>query len=137
MCRYSNWLWAGRLRGWSLSTARGKIVLLCTLFTLVLGPTQPPIQWVPWALFPGVMQPGVKLTTHFHLVLWSRMRGSIHSLPHTSSWGSAYLIKHRDNFTLPFTLLNDDASNLDNIASNSRMTVNSELERIWKESVID
>jgi hypothetical protein len=24
----------------------------------VLGSTQPPIQWVPWALFPGVKRPG-------------------------------------------------------------------------------
>jgi hypothetical protein len=41
-----------------------------------LGPTQPPVQWVP-----GVLSPGVKaLTTHPHLVPRSRM-----SRGHTSS----------------------------------------------------
>jgi len=37
-----------------------------------LGPTQPPIQGVPGALFLGV-----KLTTHLHLVSRSKMRGAI------------------------------------------------------------
>jgi hypothetical protein len=23
-----------------------------------MGPTQPPIQWVPWAITPGIKQPG-------------------------------------------------------------------------------
>jgi hypothetical protein len=32
---------------------------------------------------------GVKLTTHLHLVPRSRIRGSIHPLPHTPSWHSA------------------------------------------------
>jgi hypothetical protein len=32
---------------------------------------------------------GVKLTTHLQLVPRSRKRGSIHPLPHTSSWRSA------------------------------------------------
>jgi hypothetical protein len=34
----------------------------------------------------------------------SRIRGSIHPLPHTSSWRSAWLVKHRDNFTLFLTV---------------------------------
>jgi hypothetical protein len=59
-----------------------------------LGPTQPPIQWVP-----GATSPGVKLTTHLELVPRSRKRGSIHPLPHTSSRRSASLVKHKDNFT--------------------------------------
>jgi hypothetical protein len=29
----------------------------------------------------------------------SRIRGSIHSLPHTSSWSSASVVKHSDNVT--------------------------------------
>jgi hypothetical protein len=52
----------------------------------VLGPTQPPIQWVSRALSPGVKRPR------------SRKRGSIHPFPHTPSWHSAWLVKHRDNF---------------------------------------
>jgi hypothetical protein len=64
------------------------------------GPTQPPIQWVPWALSPGVSGRGVKLTTHLQLVLRSRKCGSIHSLPRTPSWRSAYL---STGTSLPFT----------------------------------
>jgi hypothetical protein len=37
---------------------------------------QPQIQWVP-----GVLSVGVKLTTHFHIVPWSRVHGSIPPLP--------------------------------------------------------
>jgi hypothetical protein len=41
-------------------------------------------------LFPrGYSGRGVKLTTHFQLVLRSRNRGFIHPLPHTPSWRSA------------------------------------------------
>jgi hypothetical protein len=39
-----------------------------------LGPTQPPFQWVPGVLSPGVkLGQGVTLTTHPHLVPRSRM----------------------------------------------------------------
>jgi hypothetical protein len=46
---------------------------------------------------------GVKLTTHLQMVLRSRKRGSIHPLPHTPSWRSAQLVKHRENFTYTST----------------------------------
>jgi hypothetical protein len=55
--RYSDWLWAGRPRGQSWSPSRGKIFLL-SMSRLVLGPTQPPIQWVPQAFSPGVKRTG-------------------------------------------------------------------------------
>jgi hypothetical protein len=51
------------------------------------------------ALSPRVKRPGVKLTTHLQLMPRSRKRGSIHPLPHTPSWRSAYLVKYRDNFS--------------------------------------
>jgi hypothetical protein len=47
-----------------------------------LGPTQPPVQWVPGVLSPGVKRGrGVTLTTHPHLVPRSRMSGSYISSP--------------------------------------------------------
>jgi hypothetical protein len=64
-----------------------------------LGSIQPPIPWVPGALSPGCNGRGVKLTTHLQLVPRSRKRGSIHPPPHASSWHSAQLVKHRNNFT--------------------------------------
>jgi hypothetical protein len=54
----TDWLRAGRPRGRSLSPGRGKNFLFPTLFRPVLGPTQPPIQWVPGALPPAVKRPG-------------------------------------------------------------------------------
>jgi hypothetical protein len=41
----------------------------------------------------------VKLTTHLQLVPRSRKCGSIYPLPHTPSWRSVPLVKHRNNFT--------------------------------------
>jgi hypothetical protein len=44
-------------------------------------PTKPAIQWVAWALFPGVKRPDHN--THFHLVMTLRMNGAIPLLHHT------------------------------------------------------
>jgi hypothetical protein len=67
-----------------------------------LGPTQPPIQWVPGALSPGVKRGrGVMLTTHRLPVPRSRKNSSYTSChPNASLWsvtGPLYL------FTSPFT----------------------------------
>jgi hypothetical protein len=50
--RYSDWLWAGRTRGRSSSAGWIKY------FLYSMPSTQPPIQWVPGALSPGVKRPG-------------------------------------------------------------------------------
>jgi hypothetical protein len=50
----------------------------------VLGPTQPPIQWVP-----GRSPWSVKLTTYLQLVPRSGKCGSIHPRSHTPSWRTA------------------------------------------------
>jgi hypothetical protein len=52
----------------------------------VLGPTRPPIQWVPGDLSPGESSWSVKLTAYLQLVPRSRKCGSIHPLLHTPSW---------------------------------------------------
>jgi hypothetical protein len=58
-------------------------------------------------LFPrGLSDRCMKLTTHLQLVPRSRIRGSIHPLPHTSSCRSAELVKHK-NFTF-FPLSKDN-----------------------------
>jgi hypothetical protein len=48
-----------------------------------------PIQWVPGDLPPELKRPRRELTAHLQLVPRSRKRGSIHPLPHTSSWRGA------------------------------------------------
>jgi hypothetical protein len=59
------------------------------------GATQPPVQWVPVVLSPGVKRGwGVTLTTHFHLVPRSRMSRSYTLFPlrlHRSVVGLLYL----------------------------------------------
>jgi hypothetical protein len=51
-----------------------------------LGPTQPPVQWVPEVLSPGLKRSqGVTLTTHPHLGPSSRMSRSYTSPP-SNSW---------------------------------------------------
>jgi hypothetical protein len=64
---------------------------------LALGPTQPPIQWVP-----GVKRPGRELTIHFHLVPRLRMiELYLHSPVHLYD----VVIKPKDNFAFTITLL--------------------------------
>jgi hypothetical protein len=67
----------------------------------------------------------VKLTTHLQLAPKSRIRGSIHTLPHTSLWRSALLLKHRDNFlsfltSSPFQYQNKSKSFENFIRRNNR-----------------
>jgi hypothetical protein len=52
--RYSDWLRAGRPRVWSSSPGRVKYFLFSAASRPALGPTQPPIHWVPGVLYPGV-----------------------------------------------------------------------------------
>jgi hypothetical protein len=56
--RDSDWLRAGRPRGWSSSPGRVKNFLFSMSSKPVLGSTQPPIQWIPRAVSPGVKRPG-------------------------------------------------------------------------------
>jgi hypothetical protein len=67
----------------------GNFFLLTTASRMALGPTQPPIQWVPGALSLGYRGRDVKLTTHLHLVQRPKMRGVMPPLPNTSSWRGA------------------------------------------------
>jgi hypothetical protein len=55
----------------------------------VLGPTQPPMQRVPRAFFPGgggVIQPRREAVHSLHLVARLRMHEAVPPLPHSSSW---------------------------------------------------
>jgi hypothetical protein len=58
LSRYSDWLRAGRRRGRSSCPGRVKNFLFSTSSRPALGPTQPPIQWVPGARSPGVKREG-------------------------------------------------------------------------------
>jgi hypothetical protein len=49
---------AGRPRGRSSSADKVKMSLLCTSPRPILGPTQPPTQWVPGAISPSVKGQG-------------------------------------------------------------------------------
>jgi hypothetical protein len=73
------------------------------------GPIQPPIQWVPRALTPVVKQPG-RESDHSPQTSAEVMK-KIHPLPHTLSWCSARLVKHRGNFTFKIFMKNWSCSN--------------------------
>jgi hypothetical protein len=80
------------------------IFLFTTASRMALGPTQPPIQWVPGALSVGVKRP-VREADHSHP---SRAEvkecvGLYLRSPNTTSWRGAQL-NHRDNFTFNFTI---------------------------------
>jgi hypothetical protein len=55
---YSDLLLTERLRGQSSSPGRVKNFLFFVSSRLALGPTQPPLQWVPRTLSPGVRRLG-------------------------------------------------------------------------------
>jgi hypothetical protein len=73
--------------GWTIGLSRfdprqGQIFLLAPASRPALGPTEPPIQWVPGVLSPGVKRGrGVTLTTHPHLASRLRMSRSYTSSP--------------------------------------------------------
>jgi hypothetical protein len=66
---------------------------------MALGPTQPPIQWVPGALSLGVKRPGREADhsppSSAEVKEWVELY--LH-FPNMPSWHGAQL-KHRDNFT--------------------------------------
>jgi hypothetical protein len=87
------------------SRRRLGIFLFTTLSRTALGPTQPPIQWIPGVLFLGVKWPG-RETDHsppFSAEVKELVELYLHS-PNTSSWRGAQL-KHRNNCTFNFTNL--------------------------------
>jgi hypothetical protein len=55
---YNDWLRAGRPRGRSSSPGAGKNFHFSMSSRPTMGPTQPPIEWVPGAISPGVKRPG-------------------------------------------------------------------------------
>jgi hypothetical protein len=75
------------------------IFLFITASRTALGPTQPPIQWVPGSLSLGVKRPGREADhsppSSADVKDWVELH--IHS-PNTPSWRGAQL-KHRDKFT--------------------------------------
>jgi hypothetical protein len=55
----------------------------------VLGPTQPPIQWVPEALSPGAKQPGREADHSPPTSAEVKNMWIYTSTPHTPSWHNA------------------------------------------------
>jgi hypothetical protein len=69
--------------------ARERKFLFFTVFRPVLGPTQPPIQWVPGALSPGAKRPGREPDHSPPTSAEINNGGAIPPLPHTVSWRAA------------------------------------------------
>jgi hypothetical protein len=86
------------------------VIKLSSVSRPALGPTQPPVQWVPGVLSPGVKRGrGVTLTTHPHLVPRSWMSRSYTSSPPSASVacnGTALLFTHEPNTAVASQLNN-------------------------------
>jgi hypothetical protein len=85
-------------------------IVLVSASRPALGPTQPPVQWVPGVLSPGVKRGrGVMLTTHPHLVRRLSMSRSFSPLPPCTSMeccGTALLFFFYEPFCFSFTKYN-------------------------------
>jgi hypothetical protein len=68
---------------------KSRIFSFSTSLRPALGPTQPPIQWVPGSLYPRVMRPEREADHSSPTSAEIKKRRSIHPLPHTPSWRSA------------------------------------------------
>jgi hypothetical protein len=84
----------------SSSPGRVKNFLFSISSIPAVGSTQPHIQWVPGALSPGVKRPEHETDHSPKASTEVKKMWKYTSTPHTPSWLSAYLVKHRDNFTL-------------------------------------
>jgi hypothetical protein len=76
LSRYSDWL---RVRRSGIESRWGRN--FPHLSRPALGPTQPPVQWVPWSFLGVKSGRGVNLTPHSLLVPWSRKSRAISLLP--------------------------------------------------------
>ena len=54
-------------RGSILGRGKKKIIWFFKASRPALGPTQPPIEWIPATIFLEVKRPGRELNTHLHL----------------------------------------------------------------------
>jgi hypothetical protein len=77
------------------------LFLFATTSRLTLGPSQPPIQWVPGAIYPGLKQV-VKLITLSSSAEVKNVWGYTSTPPYIMVW---CLVKHRDSFTFTFSNL--------------------------------
>jgi hypothetical protein len=103
MNRDSDWLRAGRPRGWSSSPDGGKNFHFSMSSIPVLGSTQPPIQWVLGALSPGVKRQGCEADNSPPTNAEVKKMWVSTSTPPYASWRTAKLVKHRDKITsLPY-----------------------------------
>jgi hypothetical protein len=84
------WVTAWKIGVLGFDSRRGMgIFLFTTVSKTALGPTQPPIQWVPAVLSLGVKRPGREADHSPPSSAEARMRGAIPPLPNTSSWRGA------------------------------------------------
>jgi hypothetical protein len=108
---FTRLFWFIRSRDSSVSIAMGyglngrSSILYSTESRPALGPTQPPNQWVPAPLSPGVKRPG-READHSPPSSDVKNGGALPPLLHTSSRRSASLIKPGDNFTFLFWFIN-------------------------------
>jgi hypothetical protein len=99
--------WIIGILGFDSRRGLGIFLFTTAMSRTAQGPTQPPIQWVPGALTPGLKWPGRE--ANHSPASSAEVNESVelyfHS-PNTPSWRGAELTKkYRDNFTCTFTFV--------------------------------
>jgi hypothetical protein len=87
-------------------SSRGGIFLFSTVSIPPLGPTQPPIQWVPGTVFLGIKRLGREANHLPPSNAEVKIGGPIPLLPTMHWWRDAQFIERRDNFTFMRSLFN-------------------------------
>jgi hypothetical protein len=88
------------LDGRGLFPGRDTVPLFFIASRPALGPTHSPNQWVPMVISLWIKLSGRETDHSPPCSAKIKNGGDIPRLPHTSSWHSAYLVKHRENFAL-------------------------------------
>ena len=91
---------AGRRRNRVFDCQQREKIFIFKALRLALKPSQPPTLWTWVALYPGVKLSGRE--ADHHVLPRLRMRAAVPPLP-SYAFTAWCLVKHRDNFTCPFT----------------------------------
>jgi hypothetical protein len=103
-CRIQSFTRRSDMWNFSIEMSELETCFLISVESTALGPTQPPIQWVPGDLSLGIKRPGRE--AHYSPPSSAEVKEWVElylHCPNKPSLRGTQLKKHRDNFTFTFT----------------------------------